>query len=180
LLSFDSKFDICISAKSGHDLEKSWHDFDSEIRVCFGKNLGTKGRNRGTVLETFSIVLCTNVKLWYNLTWSEALFKHSLTYLLSKLGESHGNQRKEFLEYLDAKCSRSLGEVQSFKMWILENQKRSSWERVNVFRGEIHGVETGADLLRIAKNFKLVQCIWCNTKRIVLPNLPHVVHLFIL
>lgn len=57
-----------------------------------------------------SVVLYNNMKLlhdwnksWHDLTGSEILFKHSLTNLLSKLNESHENQRREFLGYLDTK-----------------------------------------------------------------------------
>jgi len=47
-----------------------------------------------------------------------------MTHIWSKLSESHGNQMRELLRYLDTKGRGSLGQVQSFKMWILENQKR--------------------------------------------------------
>jgi len=36
-------------------------------------------------------------------TWIWILCKHPLTHLLCKLGESHGNQMREILGYLDIK-----------------------------------------------------------------------------
>ena len=66
----------------------------------------------------------------------KTLFKHSMTHLLGKLGESHGNQRKELLEYVDTKGWESLGEVQNFKMWIMENQKSGLLEKGFVLFGE--------------------------------------------
>jgi len=63
-----------------------------------------------------------------------------MTHLLGKLGESHGNQRIEVLGYLDTKGWGSLGEVQSLKMWILENQKRGLLGKGWCLLGKIDGV----------------------------------------
>jgi len=53
--------------------------------------------------------------------------------------ESHGNQRRKLLGYLETKRLWFLSEIQSFTMWILKNQNKSSWKRVSVFWREIHG-----------------------------------------
>jgi len=39
-VEFDSKFDVCVSSNSWHDLEKLWHDFDSEIWVLVQQKSG--------------------------------------------------------------------------------------------------------------------------------------------
>jgi len=118
--------------------KKSWHDWEivtqfwvNNLEVCHGKNCARMDKIVARFWITFGIVLCTNVKSWHDwcklrhdLTRSETLFKQCLTYLLSKVGESHGNQRRKLLRYIYTKGWRSLGEIQSLKMWILNNQKR--------------------------------------------------------
>jgi len=117
-----------VSQKLCRNLEKSWHDFE----VCLGKNRSMiLGHNlkffwKKKILARFwimfSIVLCIEVKSWHdwrkswhNLMGSKILFKYSFTHLLSKFGESHGNQRRKLLWHLDTKGCGSLGEVQTFK-----------------------------------------------------------------
>jgi len=39
------------------------------------------------------------LKAWRDFDRSETLFKHSMTHLLGKLGETHGNQRRELLGF---------------------------------------------------------------------------------
>jgi hypothetical protein len=68
-------------------MEKSWHSFRS-----------TKIKARFWIM--FS---CTVYELVNGGTNLDTLFKHYFTHLLSKLGESHGNQRRELLRYLDTK-----------------------------------------------------------------------------
>jgi len=87
---------------------KSWHDFKSITwRFVTEKIVAREDKIVERFWIMFSIVLCTNVKSrhdwcnsWHNLTGSKTLFKHSLTHLLSKVGESHGNQMRELLGYL--------------------------------------------------------------------------------
>jgi len=106
-------------------------------RVFFFKQpiLNNRFWHRDTILSRFwGSVWVWICKLNRDIIWKivhdfdryKTLFKHFMTHLLGKLGESHGNQRKELLEYVDTKGWESLGEVQSFKMWILETKRGGS------------------------------------------------------
>lgn len=107
---------------------KSWHDFESTTwRFVTAKIVAREDKIVAQFWIMFSIVLCTNMKSqhdwcnwsWHDLTWSKTLFKYSLIHLLSTLGESHGNQMRELLGYLDI-----LGWGSKLHDVILENQKR--------------------------------------------------------
>jgi len=101
----------------------TWHDFVTILRQCVGVFLQAKS--------------------WHDFDRSKTLFKLSMTHLLGEAWWISWKPKEGTFRVLDTKGGGSLGEVQSFKMWILENQKRGLFGKWLVpFLGDSWGWET--------------------------------------